>query len=97
MSKIFANTVSGIDIVVRYRGFTFTCRIKEGVAQIVGGSAVAGYGDVASKKYKKHKVHVPNALPNSQLMIETDELYDFEMTFYPTEAFMNDYRSVYSV
>jgi hypothetical protein len=43
LSRIFANTVSGIDIVVKYRGFTFTCRIKEGVAEIVGTSHTYTY------------------------------------------------------
>ncbi|KAJ1436619.1 hypothetical protein B484DRAFT_253358 [Ochromonadaceae sp. CCMP2298] len=36
LSRIFRDNVSGIDIVVKYRGFTFTCRIKEGVAEIIG-------------------------------------------------------------
>ncbi|KAJ1395551.1 hypothetical protein B484DRAFT_407569, partial [Ochromonadaceae sp. CCMP2298] len=91
LSRIFASAVSGIDIVVKYRGFTFTCRIKEGLAEIVGGSAVAGYGDVASKRYAEHKVHVANTLQRSQLQIETDEQYNLEMTFYPTEEFVSHY------
>ncbi|KAJ1420469.1 hypothetical protein B484DRAFT_399878, partial [Ochromonadaceae sp. CCMP2298] len=68
-----------------YRGFTFTCRIKEGVAEIIGGSAVVDHGDVASKTYQRHKVHKANALSTSQFKIETDAMYNLEMTFYPTE------------
>ncbi|KAJ1402756.1 hypothetical protein B484DRAFT_437545, partial [Ochromonadaceae sp. CCMP2298] len=47
--------VGGVAGQYRYRGFTFTCRIEEGVAEIVGGSAVAGYGDVASRRYAQYK------------------------------------------
>jgi len=36
LSRIFADDISGIDIVVKCRGFTFTCRIKNGVAEITG-------------------------------------------------------------
>ncbi|KAJ1416956.1 histidine kinase-like ATPase, partial [Ochromonadaceae sp. CCMP2298] len=82
-----------IDIVVRYRGFTFTCRIEEGVAQILGGSYAEGYGDVASKKYAQHKVYVASAHHGSQFAIEMDDEYNLEMTFYPTEVFIADYRT----
>ncbi|KAJ1429452.1 histidine kinase-like ATPase [Ochromonadaceae sp. CCMP2298] len=93
LSRIFADDVSGIDIVVQYRGFTFTCRVKEGVAEIIGGSQAAGYGDVASKKYAQYKEYVANAHESSQLQIETDDQYNLEMTFYPTEHFMKSYRT----
>ncbi|KAJ1427491.1 hypothetical protein B484DRAFT_75574 [Ochromonadaceae sp. CCMP2298] len=93
LSRIFADDISGIDIVVQYHGFTFTCRIKEGVAEIVGGSQAEGYGDVASKKYAQYKQYVANAHQSSQLQIETDEQYNLEMTFYPTDDFIKNYRT----
>ncbi|KAJ1425873.1 hypothetical protein B484DRAFT_464385 [Ochromonadaceae sp. CCMP2298] len=73
LSRIFSKSVSGIDIVVKYGGSTFTCRINEGLAEIIGGSEVEGYGDVAGKRFAKYKVFVPNALSDSQFKIESDE------------------------
>ncbi|KAJ1422200.1 hypothetical protein B484DRAFT_433045, partial [Ochromonadaceae sp. CCMP2298] len=64
LSRIFAESVSGIDIVVRYGGSTFTCRIKEGMAEILGGSEVVGYGDLASKRFAEYKV-LRNLISNS--------------------------------
>ncbi|KAJ1406156.1 hypothetical protein B484DRAFT_404234, partial [Ochromonadaceae sp. CCMP2298] len=91
LSRIFADDVSGIDIVVKHRGFTLTCRIKNGVAKMIGGSIAAGYGDVASRSYAQHKVHVADALQSSQSQGETDEEYNLDITFYPTEEFVRDY------
>jgi hypothetical protein len=56
LSRIFSEHVSGIDIVVRYRGVTFTARITKGVAEITGVSEAEGFGDVADKGNTPYKV-----------------------------------------
>jgi signal transduction histidine kinase len=61
------------------------------VAEITGGSEVAGYGDVANKRYAKYKIHIANT--SSQLQIETGDQDNLEMTFYPTEDFFDSYSS----